>query len=151
MIFMDCVFCKIVRGEEEAVKLWEDEGFLLILDKYPNTYGQSLLITKEHFGTGIEDLPDDILRKLPFAIRESVKILKKGLGVKKVGVVIEGTGVFHFHVKLYPMIGWEGEKMIVNNPKIWFDKYPGYLCTIFGEEKSIEELEEIKKRILERL
>ncbi len=148
---MECVFCRIVKRGEKAVKLWEDNDFILILDKYPNTYGQALLITKKHFNTGIEDLPDEILRKLPFAMRKSVEILKKGLNVKKVGIVIEGTGVFHFHVKFYPMIGWNGERIIVDNPRIWFEKYPGYLCTIIGEEKGFEELERIRNKILENI
>ncbi|BBL45547.1 histidine triad (HIT) protein [Nanobdella aerobiophila] len=142
-----CIFCKISRKEIESAIIWENDRWILILDKFPIIKGQSLLIPKEHVLTGIEDLSENYLSELPFIIKESIKILKKGLNVKKVAVVVEGTGVFHFHVKLYPLIGWNGEKLLIDNPKIWFDKYEGYLTTRVGFEKSIEELRKIAEEI----
>ncbi|MEM1903350.1 MAG: HIT family hydrolase, partial [Pyrobaculum sp.] len=29
---MDCIFCKIVKGEAPAWKIYEDEDFVIILD-----------------------------------------------------------------------------------------------------------------------
>ncbi len=46
---MDCVFCRIVRGEAPAWKVYEDDEFVVILDKYPASYGHLLVVSKEHF------------------------------------------------------------------------------------------------------
>ncbi|KAL0390277.1 UNVERIFIED_CONTAM: Adenylylsulfatase HINT3 [Sesamum calycinum] len=44
-----CVFCKIIGGEAPAVKLYEDDECLCILDTYPLCHGHSLIIPKCHF------------------------------------------------------------------------------------------------------
>ncbi|XP_059434957.1 adenylylsulfatase HINT3 isoform X2 [Corylus avellana] len=45
----DCVFCKIIRGESPALKLYEDDACLCILDTNPLSHGHSLIIPKSHF------------------------------------------------------------------------------------------------------
>jgi len=42
----NCIFCKIIRGEIDSAKIWEDDYHVAILDVYPNMRGQTLLITK---------------------------------------------------------------------------------------------------------
>ncbi|XP_052187234.1 adenylylsulfatase HINT3 isoform X2 [Diospyros lotus] len=44
-----CVFCKIILGESPALKLYEDDTCLCILDIYPVSPGHSLIIPKAHF------------------------------------------------------------------------------------------------------
>ncbi|XP_020268326.1 adenylylsulfatase HINT3-like isoform X2 [Asparagus officinalis] len=44
-----CVFCKVARGESAAVKLYEDDMCMCILDSNPLTNGHSLIITKSHY------------------------------------------------------------------------------------------------------
>jgi diadenosine tetraphosphate (Ap4A) HIT family hydrolase len=46
-------FCKIVKEKIESAKIWEDDKFLAILDKKPNTKGMTLVLTKEHYGSDI--------------------------------------------------------------------------------------------------
>ncbi|KAL6555619.1 hypothetical protein OROHE_007291 [Orobanche hederae] len=41
---IDCVFCKIISGEAPALKLYEDDQCLCILDSYPLCDGHSLII-----------------------------------------------------------------------------------------------------------
>lgn len=43
-----CIFCKIIKGELESAKIWEDKEFLAILDIMPNTKGMTLVLTKRH-------------------------------------------------------------------------------------------------------
>ena len=61
----DCVFCKIIKGEIPAIKIYEDEYTFVILDIKPATEkgGHSLVIPKQHFET-IDEIPDEILNKL---------------------------------------------------------------------------------------
>jgi histidine triad (HIT) family protein len=51
---MSCVFCAIVAGEAPAVRIYEDDGYLAILDIRPFTRGHTLVLPKQH----TEDLTD---------------------------------------------------------------------------------------------
>jgi histidine triad (HIT) family protein len=46
---MNCVFCKIVRGEESARKVYEDEKVLAFYTIAPEANFHVLVIPKEHF------------------------------------------------------------------------------------------------------
>ncbi|OBG47448.1 HIT family hydrolase [Mycobacterium alsense] len=45
---MSCVFCAIVAGEAPALKVYEDDDYLGILDIRPFTRGHTLVIPKRH-------------------------------------------------------------------------------------------------------
>ncbi|XP_022847145.1 adenylylsulfatase HINT3 isoform X2 [Olea europaea var. sylvestris] len=47
----DCVFCNIIRGEAPALKVYEDDECLCILDTNPLCHGHSLIIPKRHFSS----------------------------------------------------------------------------------------------------
>lgn len=44
----NCLFCKIVAGEEPSVKVWENEEFLAIRNKYPAAPVHVLVMPKAH-------------------------------------------------------------------------------------------------------
>jgi diadenosine tetraphosphate (Ap4A) HIT family hydrolase len=146
----NCVFCKIASGELDSVKIWEDEEFLAILDIMPNTKGMTLVLTKEHYDSYAFDIPDEIYNKLMLASKKVAKILERGLNVKRVAMVMEGMGINHAHMKLYPLRGVDEKfKEIWTKDKIFFEKYEGYISTQLGEKVELSELkklaEEIKK------
>lgn len=147
----NCIFCKIVKGEIPCVKIWEDKSFLAFLDINPNTKGMTLVIPKKHFDSDIFELPEEAYKKLMIASRKVAKLLIKGLKVKRVSFVIEGMGVNHIHVKLYPLHGLQ-EKFVEmwSKKKIYFDKYQGYLTTQIGPQKPMEELKKVAKEILNK-
>lgn len=101
----DCVFCKIVKGEIDSVKIWEDDEFLTILDINPNTKGMTLVLTKHHYDSYAFDMPDDVYQRFMAASKKVARILEKGLNVKRVAMVMEGMGINHAHIKLYPLHG----------------------------------------------
>lgn len=45
---LDCLFCKIVAGEEPSTKIWENDEFLCIKNKYPISPTHVLLVPKSH-------------------------------------------------------------------------------------------------------
>ena len=130
----DCIFCKIVKGEIPSVKIWEDEKHLAILDIHPNVEGMALVLTKEHYDSDYTEMPDKPYKDLMIAAKKAAKLLKKKLRVIKVASVIEGLGVNHIHVKLYPIYP--------SNEK------EGYITTQLGPQKSPEELNETKNKIV---
>lgn len=144
----NCIFCKIVSGEFDSAKIWEDDEFLAILDIRPNTKGMALVLPKRHFDSYIFALPDDVYEKLLIAAKKVGNILDKALKVKKVAMVMEGMGVNHAHIKLYPMYGLEDDyKEIWEKEQVFFDKYPGYITTRLGPEKKMEDLKRLAEEI----
>ena len=146
----NCIFCKIISGEIPSVKIWEDENHIAILDINPNTKGVTLVITKEHFNSDATDMPDEAYKELMIAVKKVVKILERKLNVKRVAIVMEGLGINHVHIKLYPIHGLK-EKFEESwgKEKVYFEKYEGYITTQLGPEKSIKELNKIAEKIKE--
>lgn len=146
----NCIFCKIVKGEIPSVKIWEDKKHLAILDMNPNTEGMTLILTKEHYDSDATDMPDDAYKDLMLAAKKVAKLLEKKLNVKRVAIVMEGLGVNHVHIKLYPIHGLDEKfKETWAKEKIYFKKYEGYISTQLGPEKSVEEREKLARRIRE--
>ncbi|MCD6093075.1 MAG: HIT family protein [Candidatus Aenigmarchaeota archaeon] len=144
----ECIFCKIARGEMDAAKIWEDHEFLAILDMNPNTKGMTLVLTKKHFDSYAFDMPDDVYRRFALAAKKVAKILERKLGVKRVAMVMEGMGINHAHIKLYPLHGLDEKfKKMEADEKVFFDKYKGYITTQLGPTVKIEELKKLAEKI----
>ncbi len=45
---MDCIFCKIVKGDIPSYKVYEDDNLIAILDILQVTKGHTLIIPKTH-------------------------------------------------------------------------------------------------------
>jgi len=137
----DCIFCKIIKKEIPCAKIWEDEEFIAFLDINPNTKGMTIVLPKTHHDSEIFSMPDEVLKNYIVAVKKVVKILEKSLDVKRVAVVAEGLGVNHAHFKLYPLHGLEKkfEEMIPAD-KVFFEKYEGYITTLFGPPANKDEL-----------
>ena len=147
----DCIFCKIVTGEVDSVKIWEDENYLAILDGNPNTKGMTLVMPKAHYVSYVFDIPESIYFGLMEATRKVAKILEKGLDVKRVAQVMEGMGVNHSHIKLYPLYGLEEKfKETWAKDKVSFDNYQGYISTQLGPKADINDLKKVAEEIKSR-
>jgi len=144
----DCVFCKIVKGEIDAAQIWEDKEFLAFLDINPNTKGMTLVITKEHYDSYVFDMPNDIYQRLMLASKKVAKILEKGLNVKRVAMVMEGLGLNHAHIKLYPLYGLNKKyEEIFAEERKFYDKYEGYVSTHLGPKAKMSELKLLAEQI----
>lgn len=55
---MDCIFCKIIKGEIPSSKVYEDEEFIVIKDVNPQAPVHLLAIPKEHFAS-VAELNDE--------------------------------------------------------------------------------------------
>ncbi|MFH0870147.1 MAG: HIT family protein [archaeon] len=143
-----CIFCKIVKGDIPSVKVWEDKEFLAILDNSPNSEGMALVMTKKHYDSYAFDMPDPVYKKYLLAAKKVAKMIEKGLQVHRVCLVMEGMGINHAHLKLYPLHGLDGKFKETWAPqRVYFKKYEGYISTQLGPQKSREELEAVAKKI----
>jgi len=103
----DCIFCKIIKGELPAEKVYEDDNFIAFPDVNPKTEGHTLIVSKKHF-RNLLDMPVSLGNELLEAIKKvSLKLIDegKGDGVKIVGNNEPSSGqvVFHTHVHVIPM------------------------------------------------
>ncbi len=148
-----CIFCEIVKGNIPVASFWEDEEFLAFLSIDPNTDGFSAVIPKEHFGSDVLKMPDDILQRFIIASKNVAKILENYYSdVGRVGLIMEGTGIDHAHVKLIPMHGTEhmkrGEwKQYISEKEEWFDKYEGLISSVGGPLADIDKLKDLSEKI----
>lgn len=102
----DCVFCRIVSGEEPATILYEDQFNLAFAPLNPATQGHTLVIPKAH-AADLWALASEFVGPLFWAVRHvgfEVRRLHKPEGMN----VIHSAGsaatqtVFHLHVHLVP-------------------------------------------------
>jgi histidine triad (HIT) family protein len=101
------IFCKIVRGQIPAYKIWEDENFLAFLDINPQAKGHTLVIPKEHF-RWIWDVPN--LGEYFEKVREIKEKIQKTLNPEWVEIKVLGIDVPHAHVHLIPHFEKEQDK-----------------------------------------
>lgn len=97
----DCIFCKVVAGEIPSFKIYEDKRFMAILDLFSATKGQFLVIPKQHVTSVFTEVPDHVLADAMLIAKKVAKHVDSKLGTRSY-VVIEGVGVPHLHVKVYP-------------------------------------------------
>lgn len=151
---MDCIFCKIVKGEMPCHKIWEDERHLAFLSIFPNTEGFSVVITKEHYPSYAFDLPENVLVDLVLTSKKVAKLLDVRFeDVGRTGMIFEGFGVDHVHTKLFPMHGTKMPKWkpLKSNVDKYFEKYEGYISSHDYKRADDEKLAELAKKIRTQL
>lgn len=147
----NCLFCKFVEESLDCYKVWEDEKHMAFLTPFPNTPGFTVVITKEHHPSYGFDVADDVLSDLLKAAKSVAKKIDRNLKVKRTGLMMEGFGVDHLHMKLFPMHGIEQAdwKPLLSKEKTFYDTYPGMLASNDGPKMDDAELERIAALIRE--
>ncbi|KAK6940464.1 HIT-like domain [Dillenia turbinata] len=74
-----CIFCRIVKGESPAFKLYEDGMCLCILDTHPLSHGHSLIIPKSHF-CSLEETPPAVVATMCSKVPHISKAIMKATG-----------------------------------------------------------------------
>lgn len=109
---MDCVFCKIIKGELSCHKIYEDNDFLAFLDMYPVNYGHTLVIPKAHYDN-IFELPDDVASKYFVVVKKIAEVVKNtmnadGINIGMNNLPAAGQVVFHSHIHIIPRFNGDG-------------------------------------------
>jgi histidine triad (HIT) family protein len=149
-----CIFCEIAKGNIQTPGIfWEDNEFIAFLSTWPNTEGFTVLIPKDHYGSDCLALPDDVLQRFVLAAKKVSNILLKYFeDAGRVGLIMEGTGVDHAHIKLVPMHGtghmkngvW---KQYPSGRSDYFENYEGYIISTDGPKADSEKLRDLAKRL----
>lgn len=108
----ECIFCKMIEGQVDSEKVYEDENNVAILDINPSSPGHTLVFPKKH-AVHLSGLDDIELSDLFFAVDEVIAILEDSLEPDGFNVgwnhgQIAGQAVPHIHVHVIPR--YEGDK-----------------------------------------
>ncbi len=150
----NCLFCGIVSGSVPSHKVWENDAYLAFLTIFPNTEGVTVVIPKEHYGSYVFELPDDVAKGLFNASKQVAKAIDAAFpDVGRTGLIFEGFGVNHMHAKLFPMHGtkegeWREHRSSIDT---YSEFYQGYLSSHDAKREVDEKLsataEKIRKAI----
>jgi histidine triad (HIT) family protein len=108
----NCVFCKIIRGEIAAEKVYEDESCVVFLDSGPLFAGHCLVCPRQHMET-LMDVPPELLQPLFTNAQLIARAVENGLGADGSFVAINNKvsqSVPHLHVHVIPRRRKDGMK-----------------------------------------
>lgn len=102
----NCIFCKIIKGEIPAHKVYEDGDTLAFLDINPVHEGHTLVIPKDHF-ENIYGLPPEICAKLSLVAQKIAIALKNSVDADGINIIMNneqdaGQVFFHAHLHVIP-------------------------------------------------
>lgn len=111
---MDCVFCKIAKGEIPCQKIYEDSGFIAFLDIAPINYGHILVWPRQHYKNFFET-PEEILADLIKVSKKIAKAMCRALNTDSFNLGLNtnraaGQLVDHLHFHLIPRFEGDGLK-----------------------------------------
>jgi len=131
---MDCVFCKIVKGEIPSYKVYEDDDFFAFLDIRPKNPGHVLVIPRKHYRWvwDVENIGAyyEVVGKVANAI-------KKAMNTDFVVSIVVGEEVPHAHVWLVPRYENDG--------------HSGALDFDITKEIPEEEMKVVQKKIINEI
>ncbi len=108
----DCIFCKIIRGELQCSKIYEDKEFLAFLDIHPINPGHTLIAPKIHC-QNLFDFPRaeetdlmEFIKKVADAVVKATKADGFNLGLNNGKAA--GQVVMHAHFHIIPRYSNDG-------------------------------------------
>jgi histidine triad (HIT) family protein len=111
---MACVFCAIAAGDAPAVRVYEDEDYLGILDIRPFTPGHTLVIPRTHFVDLTDTPPETLAGMIAVGQRVARAARSSGLGATGANLAInDGKSAFQsvFHIHLHVVPRRDGDKL----------------------------------------
>jgi histidine triad (HIT) family protein len=101
-----CLFCSIIAGQEPCVQIHCDDGFLVLMDKYPINPGHALVMPTKHYETLLQMPPAEVgkLYSLVPTIAKAIvsAVRADGFNVGQNNGVAANQIVPHVHVHIVP-------------------------------------------------
>jgi histidine triad (HIT) family protein len=110
-----CLFCSIVKGKADAVKVYEDERVVAFLDINPVNKGHTLLVHKEHTGSVPESSPS-LIAEIGERLPKVSQAVKDATGAEGVNIMqnngrVAGMTVAHVHFHIIPRHEGDGLRL----------------------------------------
>ncbi len=103
----DCIFCKIVKGDIPAYKVYEDERVYVFLDINPLSKGHTLVLPKEHY-VNILDVPTDLYGYMNEVVKKVAQKIQdeyepEGILINQNNGRKAGQEIDHIHIHVKPI------------------------------------------------
>jgi histidine triad (HIT) family protein len=111
---MSCIFCAVIAGEAPAVRVYEDDNYLAILDIRPIVRGHTLVLPKQHT-VDLTDTPPETLAGM-VTVGQRIAKAARASELKADGnniVINDGRAAFQsvFHIHLHVAPRQDGDKL----------------------------------------
>ena len=133
---MDCIFCKIVKGEIPSYKIYEDEYVVAFLDIHPLTKGHLLVVPKKHYRRVSEMNKEDLIG-FSLGLQKVLKAVENVISTDYNIIVNQGKKanqeIEHLHVHVIPRYGkekifnWKSGNLDDNEAKELVNKFKNFL------------------------
>ncbi|RDB17972.1 hypothetical protein Hypma_000788 [Hypsizygus marmoreus] len=150
----DCPFCRIIRGELPAQRVFEDEETIAILDILPLRKGHTLVIPKYHC-VRLSDLPPEYAAATGKAVSRVAHALTEALQNTALNVVCNqeyAQAVPHVHYHIIPAPNFNTpsgtSNPLVVDAKLSEDKPPSMKKIHQMEFEAREELDDDEAHVL---
>jgi histidine triad (HIT) family protein len=111
---MSCVFCAIVAGDAPAIRIYEDDGYLAILDIRPIVRGHTLVFPKHHTVDLTDTPPDTVadMTRIGQRIAKAARISELQADGNNIAIN-DGKAAFQsvFHIHLHVAPRRSGDKL----------------------------------------
>ncbi len=106
-----CIFCKIINKTIPNAIVYENDKFLVFLDKYPINYGHALLVPKDHYNTILE-MPINLVGEMYSLVPNLAKAIittidGNGFNVSQNNGRSANQIIPHVHVHIVPRFAQE--------------------------------------------
>lgn len=101
---MDCLFCKIIKGEIPSYKIYEDDLVMAFLDVNPHANGHTLIIPKKHYDDYLQLENDLFIHVLDVAkvLHKKIETALKCDGITMLHNYGNAQQIKHYHFHLIP-------------------------------------------------
>lgn len=110
----ECTFCQIVKGESDAVKVYEDDEFVAFMDNRPINKGHTLIVPKKHYDLIFEMSEEDVCKLFSLCLRIAKALMRAvkadGLNIGQNNGRAAGQIIDHVHVHLIPRFFGDSNK-----------------------------------------
>jgi histidine triad (HIT) family protein len=110
-----CIFCEVINGSVPSFKIYEDDEFLAILDRFPSALGHALIMPKTH-AQDVFALNAETAKGLFPLAKRVAEALRAELGCDGINILqnngeAAGQSVNHLHVHVIPRFYGDGTEI----------------------------------------
>lgn len=116
---MDCIFCKIVKGELPSNLVYEDDLIMCFLTIEPINEGHVLIIPKNHY-LDTDEIPTEVVTSMMVLSKRIVKVIKEKYSPDGYSIMQNGgefNDIGHYHMHVFPRYKGDGFGWIFSDKK----------------------------------
>ncbi|CAL1572859.1 unnamed protein product [Knipowitschia caucasica] len=141
------LFSRIVRGEQQQWRVWEDSEHVAFLTPYPNSPGVTVVVPRKPLPSDIFSLENADYKGLISASYKVAKLIQEGMQARGVAMIFEGYQIDYAHVKLTPLLSAPNSNKQDKVQPESFKAYPGFVSSVDGPSVDEETLKATHAKI----